>query len=112
MTYQEIATMVSGIGLPFAYYQFPVNEAPPLPYVVYFFPNRDDFVRDNENYRRVETLIIELYTEDKSLTTESEVEDVLENNHIVYDKTETFIRKENMYQCYYEAEVLITPQVT
>lgn len=107
MTYQDIANIVAEIGLSYAYYQFPVNEAPSLPYVVYFYPNRDDFVADNSNYGRVESCVIELYTETKDLEQERAVETVLDKYHLVYDKNESFINKENMYESYYEFEVFI-----
>ena len=106
-TYQQIANGIEDIGLPFAYYSFPTDQAPPLPYLVYFYPNREDFIADNENYSRVETLVVELYTETKDLYAESVVEAFFDYYEIVYDKTETFINKENMYQCYYETQVLI-----
>lgn len=111
LTYQQVANIISEIcdefEIEYAYYSFPVNEAPPLPYIVYFYPNREDFIADNENYRKVETLVIELYSETKNFDLESAFESYLKDNGIVYDKTETFINKENMYQCYYEAQILI-----
>ena len=108
-TYQQIADGIEDIGLPYAYYSFPTDQAPPLPYLVYFYPNREDFIADNENYSRVETLVVELYTEIKDLYAESVVEAFFDYYEIVYDKTEAFINKENMYQCYYETQVLIVP---
>ena len=110
-TYQQIADGIDDIGIDFAYYSFPTDQAPPLPYLVYFYPNREDFIADNENYSRVETLVVELYTETKDFSMESIVEEFFEGYEITYDKTETFINKENMYQCYYEAQVLIVPEI-
>lgn len=110
-TYQEIATGIRNLDIPFAYYSFPTDQAPPLPYLVYFYPNREDFIADNENYSRVEILVVELYTEIKDFSMESVVEAFFETYGIVYDKTETFINKENMYQCYYEAQVIIVPEI-
>lgn len=109
-TYQEIANGIEGLGYPYAYYSFPTDQAPLLPYVVYFYPNREDFIADNENYSRVETLVVELYTETKNISMESVVESFFEYYGITYDKTETFINKENMFQCYYEAQVIIIPE--
>lgn len=108
MTYQEIADIVALFGIPFAYYQFPIDKAPQLPYCVYYFPNRDDVIADNENYRKVESLNIEVYTEVKDLTLERRVESILKANKIVFDKTESFINKEEMYELLYESEVLIS----
>ena len=108
-TYQEIAYGIENMDYPYAYYSFPTDQAPSLPYLVYFYPNREDFIADNENYARVETLVVELYTATKNFSMESVVEAFFETYGITYDKTETFINKENMYQCYYEAQVLIIP---
>lgn len=108
-TYQEIATGIRNLDIPFAYYSFPTDQAPSLPYLVYFYPNREDFIADNENYSRVETLVVELYTETKDFEMEGSVEAFFEHYGITYDKTETFINKENMFQCYYEAQVIIIP---
>ena len=110
-TYQQIANGIEELNYPYAYYSFPTDQAPSLPYIVYFYPDREDFVADNENYRRVETLVVELYTETKEFYTESLIEEFFNDYGLVYDKTETFINKENMYQCYYEAQVLIVPEI-
>ena len=114
LTYQQVANIISDIcdefEIGYAYYSFPTDQAPPLPYVVYFYPDREDFIADNENYRKVETLVIELYSETKNFELEQGFESYLKDNGIVYDKTETFINKENMFQCYYEAQVIIIPE--
>lgn len=110
-TYQQIAYGIESMGYSYAYYSFPTDQAPPLPYVVYFYPDREDFIADNENYSRVETLVVELYTETKDFEMEGYVEEFFETYGITYDKTETFINKENMYQCYYEAQVIIVPEI-
>lgn len=107
MTYQEVATMVASIGIPYAYFSFPNNQAPQLPYCVYYYPNRDDMNADNTNYVKIETLVIEAYTEHKDFTLEETIESVLTQNGINYDKSETFINQENMFQLYYESEVII-----
>lgn len=107
MTYQEIATMVSSFDIPYAYYSYPNNQAPRLPYCVYYYPNRDDMNADNINYVKIETLVIEVYTETKDFNLENAIETILTQNGINYDKTETYINTEKMYQLYYESEVLI-----
>lgn len=107
MTYEEIAEVIDDFGLSFAYYSFPESEAPSLPYVVYYYPGIDDVFADNSNYCRIERLIIELYTENKDFATEATVESTLKSNGISYDKTETWIESEAMYQITYESEVVI-----
>lgn len=107
MTYKEVATMVSSIGLPFAYYQFPEGTGQAPPFVVFFYTHSDDLYADQENYQRISTLNIELYTREKDYDTEATVEGVLKNNHLTYYKEETYIDSEKMWQIAYEMEVII-----
>lgn len=107
MTYQEVAQMIESIGLPYTYYSFPINQAPNLPYIVFYFPNSDDFSADNLNYVLITDLNIELYSRDKNFTLEKQVEDVLKNNNIYFSKSETFINTENMYEVLYETQIVI-----
>ena len=107
MTYEQIADMMTDIGLPFTYYSFPENEAPQLPYIVYYYPGTQNFPADNKVYQINQTLNIELYTRSKSFDYEAAVETVLEANGLVWDKTESYIDTEHMYEVLYELEVLI-----
>lgn len=107
MTRSEIYTMVQSFGLPTAYYSFPTNEAPALPYVIYYYPNRDDFMADNFNYAKIEVLRIELYTDVKDFALEDTVE-----SHLLlpYSKDVIYIDSEKMYQITYECEFVLTPE--
>lgn len=98
--------MISGMGLPYTYDSFPNNIAPAAPYIVFNFPNNDDFAADNINYVSIDTLNIELYTATKDFTTEAAVEAVLTANGLFYQKTETYIRQENLFQIRYVSEVI------
>lgn len=104
MTRQQIADLIRSFGLPWAYYQFPTDQTPALPYVVYYFPNRNDVIADNMNYKKVATLRIELYTENKDFDTEDAVERLLP---FPYSKETEYIDSERMYQTIYETEVII-----
>lgn len=108
MTYKQIASMVSSIGLPYAYYQFPEGTAQAPPFVVFFYADTDDVFADDTNYQRIATLNIELYTNEKDFATESTVEQILTNNNLTYYKEENYIDSEQMWQIAYEMEVLIT----
>lgn len=104
MTRAEIAEVISGTGLPFAYSAFPVNEAPTLPYITYYYPRANDVKADNSNYCKVDDLVIELYTENKDFATEELVESALP---FPYSKEVNYIDSEKMYQITYESEVII-----
>lgn len=106
MTYKEIATMISGIGLPYTYDSFPNDIAPLPPYIVFNLPQDNDFAADNVNYVSIDTLNIELYTAVKDFETEALVEAVLTQNGLFFEKTETYIRQENLYQIQYVTQVI------
>ncbi len=107
MTYKEIATMISSIGLPYAYYQFPDGTEQAPPFVVFFFTDTDDVFADDSNYQRIATLNIELYTDQKDFERESALEEILLNNNLTYYKEENYIDSEKMWQIAYEMEVMI-----
>lgn len=101
MTYKDIKTMVTGIGLPYTYYSFPNDIAPDPPYIVFNYPENDDVLADNSNYVSVVTLNLELYTAEKDIELEESIEAVLNRNGFVYDKTEDYIRQEELFQVTY-----------
>ena len=107
MTYKEIATMVSSIGLPYAYYQFPEGTGQALPFVVFFYSEINDLYADETNYQRIAKLNIELYTEEKDFEKEATVEGILQNSGLTYYKEENYIDSEKMWQIAYEMEVII-----
>lgn len=107
MTYKQIASMVSSIGLPYAYYQFPEGTAQAPPFVVFFYADTDDVFADDTNYQRIATLNIELYTSEKDFATEATIEQILANNNLTYYKEENYIDSEQMWQIAYEMEVII-----
>ena len=106
MTYQEIKTMIASIGLSCAYDTFPNNIAPEPPYIVFNLPQNNDFGADNTNYVSIDTLNVELYTKNKDFQTEASVEAVLNQNGLFYEKNESYIRQENLYQISYVCEVI------
>ena len=106
MTYDEIVNMIDETGLPNAYDHFAEGEAPDPPYLVFMLSGRDDFPADNKAYLKVTTLTLELYTEYKDPETEAQVDAVLESHEILYDKFESWIDSEKLYQVTYEMEVI------
>lgn len=107
MTYKEITEMLAKVGLPFVYHHWGENSAPPLPYLVYLFPGRDDFYADDSNYQAIVNLNIELYSDQKDFEIEQKLEDVLCEHEITFDKTEAYITSEKMYEVLYETEIVL-----
>lgn len=107
MTYQEVYEMLKSTGLPVTYLSWQIGSVPALPYIVYYYPNSDDFIADNINYQKINALNVELYTKNKDFATESLVEAILSQNSLVYEKTETWLEDEEMFQILYETEVIV-----
>lgn len=107
MTYKEIADMIDSMGLPYTYNLFPNNEAPQPPYIVFNYPDTNDFGADDTNYVKINVLNIELYTATKDFQLENTVETVLNQNGFFYDKSEAYIRNENLYQISYVSQFTI-----
>ena len=107
MTTQEVAAMVAEIGVPYAYYQFPDNTEQATPFVCFFFFRDNDFLADDSNYRKIEHLIIEVYTDNKDFELEQTVESVLASHGMVWTRDEEWIGSERMLEVVYEMDVFI-----
>ena len=108
MTYQEIFEMLQSSELPVTYYQWNEDDdIPSLPYLVFYFPTSDNFGADNRVYKNIENLNVELYTKNKDFATEKQVETLLEENGFFWEKQESFIESENMYEVLYQMQVAI-----
>lgn len=106
MTYQEFKGILDTINLPYTYRSFPIGNVPELPYFVFYFPSNDDFSADNINYVRIDNVNIELYTENKDFETEKQVETILTQNGFYFDKSETYIQQEQMYEVLYTIQII------
>lgn len=103
MTLPEIKTMLDTTGLPVTYRAWPIDEAPPMPYICYLVAFSNNFGADNVVYWPINHLQIELYTELKDPESEGKVEAALSS--LYWEKTETYIDEEKCYQIMYEIEV-------
>lgn len=107
MTYESIKDLLDAIGLPYTYHHWDEENVLELPWIVFDYPEQNDFLADDSVYQKITALQIDLYTDRKDLQTEAMVEQVLEQNGIVYTKEETYIASEKMYEITYETELII-----
>lgn len=107
MTEQEVYQMVKSIGLPVAYHHFEEGQSPDPPFLVYLYPETNNFSADGIVYQNISELDIELYTDKKDLEAEEKVEAALKKHGFFYEKTETYLDTEKMYEVLYEMEVMI-----
>ena len=105
MTMAEIAAMVSEIGIPFAYDHFAEGEGPDPPFICFMTPGSENFAADGRVYFKINSVRIELYTDKKDPGAEAKVEHVLDGHVIFYDKTETWIESEKLYEVMYSFEM-------
>lgn len=108
MTAHEVFQMLKTIGLPVAYHHFEEGQSPDLPFLVYLYPESNNFSADGIVYQAVNRLDIELYTEKKEPDIEGKVEAVLTEHGFYFEKTESYIETERMFEVLYEMEVLIS----
>ena len=111
MTFKEVATMIAGFNLPYAYYQFPEGTEQACPFVCFYFDRSNDLAADNTNYQKIRPLVIELYTDNKDFTTEATIEAALNTNGLVYAREESYIDSERMYMVTFMTEIVITEEI-
>ena len=97
--------MIEEVKLPYAYHHFVEGESPDPPFLVFLYPNSDNFAADGVVYFKVNQLNIELYTDIKDVELEENVEAVLDKHGIFYEKSEVWIESENLYEVLYQMEV-------
>ena len=105
MSYEEIKEMLEGLGLPVAYHHFAEGETPEPPFLVYLTPGSHNFAADGKVYFKVKQLDVELYTDKKDPVLEERLEAVFDDRFLFYEKSETYIESEKLYEVLYEMEV-------
>lgn len=109
MTLAEVYTMLTGINgfqNKVAYRAFPEKKAPKLPYICYYEEGTSNFFADNMVFPPISNVDIELYTSKKDKSSEALVEAELNKAGIPWERTETYIDSEKMYQITYFIDIL------
>ena len=97
----EIIKILETLGIPYAYDHFAEGEGPDPPFICYRCPNSDNFAADGVVYFPITEIDIELYTDRKDPETGKKLEDLLTGSGIFFEKTETFIDSEKLYEVLY-----------
>lgn len=105
MNHEQVVQMVEEIGFPNAYDHFVEGQSPEPPFLVFLYPGTNHFAADGAAYFKVNRLHLELYTDEKSIDLEGQVEAVLDGYGIFYGNSEVWIESENLYEVLYEMEV-------
>lgn len=102
---EELLQILSETQIPFAYHHFAEGESPDPPFICYLLPGSNNFSADGKVYYKINEVHIELYTDLKDLVVEQQLEDVLDEHGIFYNKSETWIESEKLYEVLYIFEM-------
>ena len=104
MSLEDLYLILKSTELPVAYSHF--NEIISPPYITYLSVYSSNFNADNKVYKKIYNIQIELYTKHKDLEIEKKLEDLLDENEIVYETTEEWIDSEKVFQRVYEVRLI------
>ena len=102
---KTLLSVLDSIGIPYAYDHFAEGESQELPFLCYLLPGSSNFSADGKVYHRVSEVRLELYTDCKDLDSEEKVEAALDAAGIFYNKTETWIDSEKLYEVLYSFDM-------
>lgn len=106
MRFEELFRVLKATKLPVAYHHFEEGHSLSPPFMVYLVTDSDNLGADNWTYHKRLNVQIELYTTKKDLATEKTVESVLDAHRLYFDKVETYITSEKLYQTIYSITLL------
>lgn len=102
---EKLLQILSETQIPFSYHHFAEGESPEPPFICYLLPGSNNFSADGKVYYKINEVHIELYTDLKDLAVEQQLEDVLDEHGIFYNKSETWIESEKLYEVLYAFEM-------
>lgn len=102
---EKLLEIINKIGLPLSYDHFAEGESPDPPFICYLTPSSDNFAAEGIVYYKMNEIHIELYTDRKDLLAKQCVEAVLDQYGIFYEKSETWIESEKLYEILYSFEM-------
>lgn len=112
MTRQEIASMIGGFGVAYAFGHFDDDdgERPQGPPYIYFsYTDRADFHADGVNYVKIVELTIELCTAEPDFALQNAIEATLTAQEMTFDQPDQeYDDGEKIYITTYNTEVLLT----
>ena len=102
---EKLLSVLDSIGIPYAYDHFTEGESPEPPFLCYLLLGSSNFSADGKVYHRISEVRLEMYTDFKDLASEQKIEDALDAAEIFYNKTETWIDSEKLYEVLYSFDM-------
>lgn len=97
--------LLKSIGLPFAYSHFAEGESPEPPFLLYLYPESHNYGADNIVWKEINKVYLEVYTDKKDILVEKKIEKALMEKGIYWEKSETWIETEKLYEVLYSFEL-------
>lgn len=102
MTIKEFKKRLDTTGLPVAYQFFPETEIPKLPFIVFQELPTFNIKADEEVYKSVKVMQVNLFEKSRSETTENLIENTLRN----WEKEIIFEETERLYRIIYKTSII------
>lgn len=101
----KLLAILKEFGIPFAYDHFAEGESPKPPFLCYLLPGSNHFAADGQVYFKIHEVRLELYTDYKDMGLEQRLESLLDGARIFYQRSETWIESERLYEVLYAFEM-------
>lgn len=105
MSKERLEEMLTETGLSFQYHHFTEENAVDPPFIVWLNEESANFYADGVVYAVIDAVNIELYTDEKDHELEKRIEEIFKNYNVSWEKEETYIDSEQMYEVLYQMEV-------
>lgn len=106
MKFNELREELETLDIPVQYRTFKEGEAPDLPYILFYIDDNEGSLKaDDQNYYKILNMSVELYSDEKDLELEEQLEAIFNRNKIEYDSFESYIEQEKMYEILYEITI-------
>lgn len=101
----KLLEIIEKIGFPSTYHHFAEGESHNPPFLIYILQASDNFSADGRVYFKANEVHIEVYTDYKNLDVEKKVEVILDEYGIFYNKMESYMESEKLYEVLYIFEM-------
>lgn len=101
--HKDLYDLLKTLNIPVAYDHFDSDKEIPIPFIAYREQANDTFKADDLTYFKFYNYEIELITSKKEVALEKQIEGLLTENNIPYDKPdEVWDNDEKIYHIFYE----------
>ena len=106
MSRKRVASALEATGVPFAHLRWPLNQAPDLPWCVFYLDEDNVFNADDRRWITRGRWVVELYQRAADSAIEKQVEDAITQAFGDYRKTETWVDTEDCLMTTYRFTVI------